>query len=61
MLGPVPKAETTLPPGSPEGTREGARGFIGSLAATNTWTVRIQARLVKNGYMKINFEETPSS
>ena len=47
MLGPVLKAETTLPPGSPKFTREGVRRFIGSLAATNTWTVRIQACLVK--------------
>ena len=34
LLGPVPKAETTLPPGSPEVAREGVRWFIGSLAAT---------------------------
>ena len=32
---------------SPEFTREGDRRLIGSLAATNTWTVRIQACLVK--------------
>ena len=34
-------------PGSPELTWEGVRWLIGSLAAANTWTVRIKTCLVK--------------